>query len=841
MKTNKKILSLVGLAAMMLAGCGETSDKPTEKVTDKPVVTETDNTAGQTSDTTAENPTTVNTEKPPVSSDSSVVDPDTSAPATDPVTSDSGSSESTSETHEPTVIDVSSVSLNKITLTLEIGDSDTLTATVLPENATDPTVTWFSNDEAVATVDQTGKVTAVSAGTATITAKAGAVEATCAVTVNEKAVLTAKIALYTMDGSETTTSYVENSGAYKAEVILENIPSGKTRSDYTYTWPDNSSNYAFGDYAPDVQGYQKFLTPVNAGSYSFTVQVKDGDTVVATPEVSFEVTADYSKYTIINTVDDFVSKVLKSTSGADKFALGANLDLGGINTDGATNNITFNGTFDGRGYTVKNFVANASSAGTNGGLWFNVSAAASIRNTHFIGTVNQPNGWGGLLCREMFGLVENCIFEATTASGPANNDWTWCRSGIVAGMLKGTIRNTVVMNNTTDSAIANQMLDTTAYAGAAADGAVLIENVYTANSSTEENQHVLPFRPTSETWCGEANTKNLHDSWNFSTAKASDYNLTNSYWVLEDGKNPALTHDADAFVKAEPKLAAKASATSLKVGGDNATVTLTTSNFSSEVAYSATASVDSIVTLTNNNDGTFTVAPAAEGETAVTFTATAGEESASASITFKVAASGAVTPTYEIPENATAIGTKEEFLSYFDGSAAHCNTNAYLTADIDLGGEAITGMKMAGDWAAVFEGCGHSVTNYTQTMPFFNIVTGTIRNVKFVSSGSNMSGFGAISYNNQGTMINVDSEVTITGAINNFGAIAMWATGKFEDCDVTIHVTADAATSNTLFYIARADSGSEFTNCTYFADGEGYNEAQFIASPATGLTKRDAA
>ena len=64
---------------------------------------------------------------------------------------------------------VSSVSLNKTSLALNVGQTKTLTATVLPENATDKTVTWGSDNESVATVDANGKITAIGLGNATIT------------------------------------------------------------------------------------------------------------------------------------------------------------------------------------------------------------------------------------------------------------------------------------------------------------------------------------------------------------------------------------------------------------------------------------------------------------------------------------------------------------------------------------------------------------------------------------------------------------------------------------------------------------------------------------------------
>ncbi|WP_052444453.1 carbohydrate-binding protein [Flammeovirga sp. OC4] len=65
---------------------------------------------------------------------------------------------------------VESVSITPSTMTLEIGAKGSLKGQVMPENATDKTITFTSSDENIATVDQSGRVTAVSKGTAVITA-----------------------------------------------------------------------------------------------------------------------------------------------------------------------------------------------------------------------------------------------------------------------------------------------------------------------------------------------------------------------------------------------------------------------------------------------------------------------------------------------------------------------------------------------------------------------------------------------------------------------------------------------------------------------------------------------
>ena len=94
-----------------------------------------------------------------------------------------GKEASCTVTVKKSVVAVTSVTLNKTTLPLTKGQSETLTATVAPDNASDKTVTWSSSDATIASVDQTGKVTAVKSGKATITAAAGEKSATCEVTV----------------------------------------------------------------------------------------------------------------------------------------------------------------------------------------------------------------------------------------------------------------------------------------------------------------------------------------------------------------------------------------------------------------------------------------------------------------------------------------------------------------------------------------------------------------------------------------------------------------------------------------------------------------------------------
>ena len=97
---------------------------------------------------------------------------------------------SCSKDEEPVPVPVTGVTLNKTDMRLTKGFKETLVATISPENADNKELGWFSSNTSVATVSETGEVTAVSPGTAIIVAGSseGAKMAACNVTVTPPSV-----------------------------------------------------------------------------------------------------------------------------------------------------------------------------------------------------------------------------------------------------------------------------------------------------------------------------------------------------------------------------------------------------------------------------------------------------------------------------------------------------------------------------------------------------------------------------------------------------------------------------------------------------------------------------
>ena len=153
---------------------------------------------------------------------------------------------------------VTSVALDKTTLALTIGDAGQLTATVAPEDATDKAVTWSSDKTSVATVDATGKVTAVAAGEATITATAGDKTAICKVTVVKKAGAI----------SYTTTSINKTFG--EANFTNELTKTG----DGTVTYTSSDTSVAS---VSNVSPNNGLVTILGTGIVTITATVTDGE------------------------------------------------------------------------------------------------------------------------------------------------------------------------------------------------------------------------------------------------------------------------------------------------------------------------------------------------------------------------------------------------------------------------------------------------------------------------------------------------------------------------------------------------------------------------------------
>ncbi len=139
-----------------------------------------------------------------------------------------------------------SITISADNMTLEEGATGQLTAEIRPEDATDKTLTWTSGDTTVAAVDETGKVTAVAAGTATITvATANGKTAECVVTVVHKLVHVDAVTATCMETGTVEHWHCECCGKnYADEAAAEELE--------TVTAPIDPGNHVH----TETQGYQ---------------------------------------------------------------------------------------------------------------------------------------------------------------------------------------------------------------------------------------------------------------------------------------------------------------------------------------------------------------------------------------------------------------------------------------------------------------------------------------------------------------------------------------------------------------------------------------------------------
>lgn len=152
------------------------------------------------------------------------------------------------------VVAVTSVSLNKTALILPVGEKEKLVATIFPENATDRVVSWISSDNTVANIDDEGRVTAITLGTAVITATVSGKSAQCTVTVSTNFVAITSISL----NKNTLTLAVDGEEALIATI------SPTDASDKTITWSSSDTKVATVDNVGKVKAIAEGTTEITA-------------------------------------------------------------------------------------------------------------------------------------------------------------------------------------------------------------------------------------------------------------------------------------------------------------------------------------------------------------------------------------------------------------------------------------------------------------------------------------------------------------------------------------------------------------------------------------------------
>lgn len=301
-------------------------------------------------------------------------------------------------------VETTGIELNKTELVLMTGDEETLIATVKPDNASNKTVTWSSDAPEVAAVDAaTGKVTALRAGEAAITASVSDKQAVCAVTVVPAGSL--KLTLDGYTGTDVEITYTDNS----TDAAIQSEPG-------VFLFPQNNSkvirSIKLGTGEPLLIGRK-------AGS-DLTFKVSEQAFVLRDEANGSIPVGSYAEFQLIATDDETLGGNYKQE---------ADLDLLSENWTPVG---TFSGVFDGNGFTLANLKITA--YGENEKGLFN-NNAGTLSNIQILSGAIAGQEVIGSVCGVNTGTIAGCSNLGCTVSG------THHVGGVCGNNAGGTIRD----------------------------------------------------------------------------------------------------------------------------------------------------------------------------------------------------------------------------------------------------------------------------------------------------------------------------------------------------------------------------------------------------------------
>ncbi len=262
---------------------------------------------------------------------------------------------------------VTAVSVSPTTLNFStIGSTQQLTATTTPSGAS---VTWASSNTSIATVDSTGLVTSVAYGTATITATAGGITASCSVVVAQ-ATLTSITAVYTQGGTVYDTDSLDS---LKSDLVVT-------------AYYDNSTSAVVPSADYTLSGTLAEGTSTITASYGGKTATFNVTVTHYNPTVQYLYNWDFTQ-SLTDSVQGQVAEL--RTGGTD-----ATRDSNGLTFDAATQNV-YLGQIDMAGKAIEIDVASFAFAGnTNYHIRFLMNAQYNTSNGYGLGAVIWRSGLG---------------------------------------------------------------------------------------------------------------------------------------------------------------------------------------------------------------------------------------------------------------------------------------------------------------------------------------------------------------------------------------------------------------------------------------------------------------